>query len=189
MRPGSQVKGADFVANVLRSPAPLEYYGTPQLWPSSIDIEFAETNFCESNRGEAEALQEHLLYPAMRAVHAPSFHTTWRSCPLPDPGCVTADCQTAPGRTATSARCPTSARPRLPSTSSAPAAATKTTPLPTTYEQTALCHSLSHTLVGCQTMPGHFRLRTMTSAGFGLCCAASCLSLWSCGRWGGVGLL
>lgn len=42
-------KGARYVANVLKSPRPLEYYGTPQLWPSAIDVEYSETNFCSSN--------------------------------------------------------------------------------------------------------------------------------------------
>ena len=55
MRPavvgGAQARGTAFVANVLRSPAPLEYYGTPELWPSSIDVEFSGTNFCATNDG------------------------------------------------------------------------------------------------------------------------------------------
>jgi hypothetical protein len=34
---------------VLRSPPPLEYYGTPELWPSAIDVAFSATNFCSSH--------------------------------------------------------------------------------------------------------------------------------------------
>jgi len=42
--------GEDYVANVLRSPAPLEYYGTSSLWPSSVDVAWSETNYCSDHQ-------------------------------------------------------------------------------------------------------------------------------------------
>mmetsp|Transcript_33737 Transcript_33737/g.56718 ORF Transcript_33737/g.56718 Transcript_33737/m.56718 type:complete len:346 (-) Transcript_33737:117-1154(-) len=41
--------GAPFIANVLKTPGAVEIYGTKQLWPSTIDVGFEETNFCTSN--------------------------------------------------------------------------------------------------------------------------------------------
>lgn len=39
----------EFIADILRDPPPKEYYGTEEMWPSTIDIEFADTHFCATD--------------------------------------------------------------------------------------------------------------------------------------------
>lgn len=43
------LRGSSYIANVLKSPKAVEFYGTSQLWPSTIDVAFEETNFCSAN--------------------------------------------------------------------------------------------------------------------------------------------
>mmetsp|Transcript_31926 Transcript_31926/g.73762 ORF Transcript_31926/g.73762 Transcript_31926/m.73762 type:complete len:292 (+) Transcript_31926:220-1095(+) len=39
----------NFVAECLKEPKPVEYYGTRTLWPSFIDVEYAGAMYCESD--------------------------------------------------------------------------------------------------------------------------------------------
>ena len=51
MEPAANASEQPPRVSVMRSPRPLEYYGTEQLWPESIDVEWADTNYCETNAG------------------------------------------------------------------------------------------------------------------------------------------
>jgi len=46
---GYTVNDTDIVASVLQNPLPIEYYGTKQLWPPSIDVEYSDSNFCSND--------------------------------------------------------------------------------------------------------------------------------------------
>ena len=37
----------NFIAECLKEPKPVEYYGTATLWPSFIDVEYAGAMYCE----------------------------------------------------------------------------------------------------------------------------------------------
>ncbi|CAM9796937.1 unnamed protein product, partial [Sphacelaria rigidula] len=43
----SGVDGDGDIEECLATEMPLEYYGTPLLWPSSIDVEYSTATLCE----------------------------------------------------------------------------------------------------------------------------------------------
>lgn len=65
-----------YYANVLTDPPPKEYYGTTEKFPSTIDIEYAETNYCNRNEECAGSYCDTKSVPNKCAPKAEKHFTT-----------------------------------------------------------------------------------------------------------------
>lgn len=64
--------------SITAHPNPRQFYGTEEKWPSTIDVEYSETNFCESNAECAGTYCDTKSVPNKCAPKALKHFTTLR---------------------------------------------------------------------------------------------------------------